>query len=106
MQRMKTVESELRRAQVSELCRRRLLNYVDSFYELARSYDGTFCPETEDTMGYDCETEETLYDIMDMYMSYEGVLALMYWETVNSSELKRIFKICRKITTFPLIPQR
>lgn len=45
---MKTVESELRTAQVSELCRRRLLNYADSFYELARSYDGIFCPETED----------------------------------------------------------
>lgn len=35
-------------AQVSELCRRRLLNYADSFFELARSYDGSFCPETED----------------------------------------------------------
>lgn len=45
---MKTLESELRTAQVSELCRRRLLNYADSFYELARSYDGSFCPETED----------------------------------------------------------
>ncbi len=42
------MESELRTAQVSELCRRRLLNYADSFYELARSYDGSFCPETED----------------------------------------------------------
>lgn len=30
------------------MCRRRLLNYADSFYELARSYDGSFCPETED----------------------------------------------------------
>lgn len=45
---MKTVESELRTAQVSELCRRRLLNYADSFYELARSYDGDFNPGTED----------------------------------------------------------
>ncbi|MCM1193486.1 MAG: SpoIIE family protein phosphatase [Butyrivibrio sp.] len=45
---MKTVESELRTAQVSELCRKRLLNYADSFYELARSYDGSFSPETED----------------------------------------------------------
>ena len=35
--RMKTVESDLRTAQVSELCRRRLLNYADSFYELART---------------------------------------------------------------------
>lgn len=42
------MENELRTAQVSELCRRRLLNYADSFYELARSYDGSFCPETED----------------------------------------------------------
>lgn len=45
---MKTVESELRTAQVSELCRRRFLNYADSFYELAKNYDGSFCPDTED----------------------------------------------------------
>lgn len=44
------MEGELRTAQVSELCRRRLLNYADSFYELARSYDGSFCPETEDRL--------------------------------------------------------
>lgn len=47
---MKTVDSELRTAQVSELCRRRLLNYADSFYELAKNYDGSFCPETEDRL--------------------------------------------------------
>lgn len=45
---MRTEESELRTAQVSDLCRRRLLNYADSFYELARSYDREFCPGTED----------------------------------------------------------
>ena len=35
---------ELQTAQVSDLCRRRLLNYADTFYELAKSYDGKFCP--------------------------------------------------------------
>lgn len=45
---MRTEESELRTAQVSDLCRRRLLNYADSFYELARSYDREFLPGTED----------------------------------------------------------
>lgn len=45
---MRTEESELRTAQVSDLCRRRLLNYADSFYELARSYDREFRPGTED----------------------------------------------------------
>lgn len=45
---MKTAEREVRAAQVSDLCRRRLLNYADSFNELARSYDGEFHPETED----------------------------------------------------------
>lgn len=40
-------EKELQTAQVSDLCRRRLLNYADSFYELARSYDGEFEPEQE-----------------------------------------------------------
>lgn len=47
-QKMKTAEREVRAAQVSDLCRRRLLNYADSFNELARSYDGKFQPETED----------------------------------------------------------
>lgn len=42
------MESELRTAQVSEMCRRRFLNYADSFYELAKNYDGSFCPGTED----------------------------------------------------------
>lgn len=45
---MRTEESELRTAQVSDLCRRRLLNYADSFYELARSYDREFCPGEKD----------------------------------------------------------
>lgn len=45
---MKTAERELQTAQVSDLCRRRLLNYADSFYELARSYDEDFCPGTEE----------------------------------------------------------
>lgn len=39
---------ELRTAQVSDLCRRKLLSYADTFYELARSYDGEFCSDNED----------------------------------------------------------
>lgn len=34
---------ELQTAQVSDLCRRKLLNYADTFYELAKSYDGELC---------------------------------------------------------------
>lgn len=45
---MRAEESELRTAQVSDLCRRKLLNYADSFYELARSYDRDFRPEGGD----------------------------------------------------------
>ncbi|MDE6926051.1 MAG: SpoIIE family protein phosphatase [Acetatifactor sp.] len=37
-------EEELRTAQVSDLCRRKLLNYADTFNELSRSYDGEFQP--------------------------------------------------------------
>lgn len=40
-------DRELQTAQVSDLCRRRLLGYADSFYELARSYDGEFDREEE-----------------------------------------------------------
>ena len=45
---MRAEESELRTAQVSDLCRRKLLNYADSFYELARSYDREFAPASRD----------------------------------------------------------
>ncbi|MCM1539922.1 MAG: SpoIIE family protein phosphatase [Blautia sp.] len=37
-------EEELRTAQVSDLCRRKLLNYADTFNELSRSYGGEFQP--------------------------------------------------------------
>jgi len=41
-------EEELRTAQVSDLCRRKLLNYADTFNELSRSYDGEFQPVWND----------------------------------------------------------
>ncbi|MCI8464135.1 MAG: SpoIIE family protein phosphatase [Lachnospiraceae bacterium] len=44
----KAEEGELQTAQVSELCRRKLLNYADTFYELARNYDREFNPGKED----------------------------------------------------------
>lgn len=48
MLRWKKEEKELQTAQVSDLCRRRLLGYADSFHELARSYDREFVPDTDD----------------------------------------------------------
>lgn len=42
---MKTEERRFQSVQISDLCRRRLLNYADSFCELARSYDRDFHPE-------------------------------------------------------------
>lgn len=41
-------EEELRTAQVSDLCRRKLLNYADTFNELSKSYDGEFQPAWSD----------------------------------------------------------
>lgn len=46
--RRKGEERGLQTAQVSDLCRRRLLSYADSFHELARSYDRQFEPEQSD----------------------------------------------------------
>lgn len=48
MLRRKEEEKKLQTAQVSDLCRRRLLNYADSFCELAKSYDQEFGPEYQD----------------------------------------------------------
>ena len=39
---------ELQSLQLSDLCRTKLLNYADTFYELARSYDGEFDPTGQD----------------------------------------------------------
>lgn len=44
-------EKEFRTAQVSDLCKRRLLNYADTFYELSRSYDGEFRSVEKDRQG-------------------------------------------------------
>lgn len=43
----KEEEKKLQTAQVSDLCRRRLLNYADSFCELAKSYEQKFGPECQ-----------------------------------------------------------
>ena len=44
----RSINKEQQTAQVSDLCRRRLLNYADSFCELAKSYDQEFGPEYQD----------------------------------------------------------
>ena len=46
--RRKEEEKRLQTAQVSDLCRRRLLNYADSFCELAKSYDQELSQEYQD----------------------------------------------------------
>lgn len=48
MIRHKEMEQQLHTAQVSDLCRSRLLSYADSFQELAKSYDQEFEFETRD----------------------------------------------------------
>jgi len=45
-------EEELRTAQVSDLCRKKLLNYADTFYELSRSYDRDFRAAEGDRQNY------------------------------------------------------
>lgn len=48
MMKRKGEDKEIQTMQVSDLCRRRLLGYADSFHELARSYDREFEPGEED----------------------------------------------------------
>ncbi|MGN0403337.1 MAG: SpoIIE family protein phosphatase [Acetatifactor sp.] len=43
---MKTEEHMIQMGQVSDLCRRKLLNYADSFQELAKSYNRDFFPDS------------------------------------------------------------
>lgn len=49
--RRKGEEKALQTAQVSDLCRRRLLGYADSFHELARSYGREFNSDRSDREG-------------------------------------------------------
>ncbi len=48
MIRHKEQDKELRTAQISDLCRQRLLGYADSFTELAKSFDKEFEAEVKD----------------------------------------------------------
>lgn len=54
----RSATKELQTAQVSDLCRRRLLNYADSFQELARSYDLEFLPAPDTTQDRQMILEE------------------------------------------------
>lgn len=45
-------QQEKQCAQVSELCKQRLLGYAESFYELAKSFSGEFSTATEDRQIY------------------------------------------------------
>lgn len=54
----RSVNKEQQAAQVSDLCRRRLLNYADSFQELARSYDLEFLPAQNENRDRQAVLEE------------------------------------------------
>lgn len=45
-------QQEKQCAQVSELCKQRLLGYAESFHELAKSFNGEFSTDTEDRQIY------------------------------------------------------
>lgn len=75
---MKTENGMLQAVQVSDLCRRRLLNYADSFYELARNYDGNFCPDTEDRQ--DILSERKLWENRQILKSHLKEMAKIMTE--------------------------
>lgn len=54
----RSINKEQQTAQVSDLCRRRLLNYADSFQELARSYDLEFLPAQNENRDRQAVLEE------------------------------------------------
>lgn len=48
LDRFRTPEKEMHAVQVSDLCKRRLLGYAETFHELARSFGGDFTAQGED----------------------------------------------------------
>ncbi|MBE5884681.1 MAG: hypothetical protein E7291_09790 [Lachnospiraceae bacterium] len=66
-------------AQVSELCKQRLLGYAESFHELARSLDGSFAPVAEDRQG-----------VLEAWKSWEN-------RQVISTNLKEVAQIMTQV---------
>ncbi|MDE5590706.1 MAG: hypothetical protein K2J60_16465, partial [Acetatifactor sp.] len=76
----------------------RELGHINADVDFVMNYNyragGSFVRRIEEiaeirNAGYACEIRERLYNIMDMHMSQRGLLALMYWETVNSYSLEK-----------------
>lgn len=74
-------EEEFRTAQVSDLCRRRLLNYADTFYELSKSYDGEFQPVEGDRLSQ--LSERRLWENRQIIKNHLTQMAKIMTETAG-----------------------
>lgn len=71
-------EKELQTAQISDLCRGRLLKYANTFYELAGSYAGEFRPDREDRQSL--LTERRLWENRQVIKSHLSEMAKIMTE--------------------------
>ncbi len=71
-------EKELQTAQISDLCRGRLLKYADTFYELAAGYAGEFQPDGEDRQSL--FTERRLWENRQVIKSHLSEMAKIMTE--------------------------
>ena len=71
----------VRTAQVSDLCRRRLLRYADSFYELAKSYDKEFSMEA--TSRQELMMERRLWENRQMIQRHLKEMAKIMTEAAD-----------------------
>ena len=74
----KRKSGELRTAQISDLCKRKLLNYADTFYDLAKSYDGKPYRDVPTTGGEDRQymlVERRLWESRQIIKGHLGQMA-------------------------------
>lgn len=74
----KQKSEELRTAQVSDLCRKKLLNYADTFYDLAKSYDGKTYRDVLTAGGVDRQSllaERRLWESRQIIKDHLGQMA-------------------------------
>lgn len=81
MIRRREQEKELRTAQISDLCRRRLLGYADSFSELAKSFDQEFEMDQRDRETV--LTERRLWENRQVISGHLNEMAKIMTETAS-----------------------
>ena len=76
-------EEELRTAQISDICRQKLLNYADTFHELSESYDGDFTSKEGDRQK--TLADKRVWENRQIIKDYLALMAKIMTETAREA---------------------